>query len=214
MLHDTAAEAGQQLVHRQFVHACICTQLHAPRVHTAITCSYSGSRLCKKLDQDVCERAEPGMNSAMESLPLEPDPPFFTDNMAAVEEDPTVTDQMPVNLTTINASANPSGQMQAAWLNPVRHHMICYQLFYAFAGDPFAVTAVLSRQLSVTRKEWLKYTANQEDPDAPLYTQETLAKALQTPGNEHLVTNTSFLTICPAPEHTGIFSFASKFRHR
>ena len=81
------------------------------------------------------------------------------------------------------------------------------------AVDPFAVTAVLSRQLSVTRQEWLKYTANQEDPDAPLFTQGTLVKALQTPGNGHLVANTSFLTTSPVPETNRIFSFA-RFRFR
>ncbi|DBA70723.1 TPA: hypothetical protein ACH3X2_012094 [Trebouxia sp. C0005] len=125
----------------------------------------------------------------MESLAEEPDPAFCITDMPEPEEDAGTTDQLPVNVTTINASADPS-------------------------GDPFAVTAVLSRQLSVTRKEWLKYTANREDPDAPLYTQGTLAKALQTPGNEHLVTNTSFLTACPPPEPNGIFSFAAKFKHR
>lgn len=78
--------------------------------------------------------------------------------------------------------------------------------------DPFAVTAILSRQLSVTRQEWLKYTANQEDPDAPLFTQGTLVKALQTPGVGHLVPNTSFLTASPVPE-TSRFSFA-RFRFR
>jgi len=88
------------------------------------------------------------------------------------------------------------------------------EIVLSTTGDPFAVTAVLSRQLSVTRKEWLKYTANREDPDAPLYTQGTLAKALQTPGNEHLTSNTSFLTACPTPEPIGIFSFAAKFKHR
>ena len=81
-------------------------------------------------------------------------------------------------------------------------------------GDPFAVTAVLSRQLSVTRKEWLKYTANQEDPDAPLYTQGTLAKALETPGNSHLVTNTSFLTTLSAPDSPSLFNFAATFSNR
>ena len=81
------------------------------------------------------------------------------------------------------------------------------------AVDPFAVTAVLSRQLSVTRQEWLKYTANQEDPYAPLFTQGTLVKALQTPGNGHLVANTSFLTTSPVPETNRIFSFA-RFRFR
>ena len=88
------------------------------------------------------------------------------------------------------------------------------RLPYDGIGDPFAVTAVLSRQLSVTRKEWLKYTANHEDPDAPLYTQGTLAKALQTPGNEHLVTNSSFLTASPPPEPSGVFSFATMLRNR
>lgn len=74
--------------------------------------------------------------------------------------------------------------------------------------DPFAVTAVLSRQLSVTRHEWLKYTANQEDPDAPLYTQSSLLKALQTPGNEHLATNTSLFNIAFVPKTSRFFKFA------
>ena len=79
--------------------------------------------------------------------------------------------------------------------------------------DPFAVTAVLSRQLSVTRQEWLKYTANQEDPDAPLYSQGSLIKALQTPGNEHLATNTTLFDTAPVPETSHFFNFA-KFRFR
>lgn len=79
--------------------------------------------------------------------------------------------------------------------------------------DPFAVTAVLSRQLSVTREEWLKYTANQEDPNAPLYTQGSLIKALQTPGNENLATNTSLFNIDPVPATNRFFNFA-KFRFR
>lgn len=79
--------------------------------------------------------------------------------------------------------------------------------------DPFAVTAVLSRQLSVTRQEWLKYTANQEDPDAPLYTQGSLLKALETPGNEHLATNTTLFNTAPVPDTSRFFKFA-KFHFR
>lgn len=79
--------------------------------------------------------------------------------------------------------------------------------------DPFAVTAVLSRQLSVTREEWLKYTANQEDPDAPLYTQGSLIKALQTPGNEDLATSTSLFNIDPVPATNRFFNLA-KLRFR
>ena len=148
----------------------------------------------------------------MESLPSEPDPPFFTVDILEAEEDTAALDQLPVNVTTINAPANPSGKQRPYAVPSTNCGAL--QVSPCCEGDPFAVTAVLSRQLSVTRKEWLKYTANQEDPAAPLYTQGTLAKALQTPGNEHLVANTSFLTTYLVPEPTGIFSFAAKFKPR
>ncbi len=45
----------------------------------------------------------------MESLPEEPDPAFFIADMPEPEEDAGTTDQLPVNVTTINASADPSG---------------------------------------------------------------------------------------------------------
>ena len=46
----------------------------------------------------------------MESLPSEPDPHFFTVDVLGAEEDTAALDQLPVNVTTINAPANPSGK--------------------------------------------------------------------------------------------------------
>jgi len=45
----------------------------------------------------------------MESLSEEPDPSIFIADMPEPEEDAGTTDQLPVNVTTINASADPSG---------------------------------------------------------------------------------------------------------
>lgn len=61
----------------------------------------------------------------MESLPLEPDPPLFTVDMAQAEEDNAATDQMPVNVTTINASANPSGEHEVLCLMAI-HRRLCH----------------------------------------------------------------------------------------
>ena len=46
----------------------------------------------------------------MGSLAEEPDPAFFIADMPEPEEDAGTTDQLPVNVTTINASADPSGE--------------------------------------------------------------------------------------------------------
>ncbi len=45
----------------------------------------------------------------MESLSEEPDPSTFNADMPEPEEEAGTTDQLPVNVTTINASADPSG---------------------------------------------------------------------------------------------------------
>ena len=79
--------------------------------------------------------------------------------------------------------------------------------------DPFAVTAVLSRQLSVTREQWLKYTRNTSDPDSSLYTQDQLANALQTPGNEHLVKSASFAASVETA-FPGLHHLTSRYRQR
>ena len=46
----------------------------------------------------------------MGPLAEEPDPAFFIAHMQEPEEDAGTTDQLPVNVTTINASASPSGE--------------------------------------------------------------------------------------------------------
>lgn len=79
--------------------------------------------------------------------------------------------------------------------------------------DPFAVTAVLSRTLSVTREQWLKLTRNASDPESSLFTEEQLVQALQSPGKEELITAAGLLTL-PKAALPGLLSFAGRYWHR